>query len=59
MEVGKLIKLVSDRATMKGLYFCSDSLSCYKQQRTPIPLITPVLFLFLCFQRKGTLPLGC
>jgi hypothetical protein len=55
MEAGKLMKLGSDRATIKGLYFCFDALSYYKQQGMPIHLKTP-RFLFLCFQCKRTLP---
>ena len=52
MEVGKLMKLDSDRATIKGLYFGFDALSCYRQQGMAIRLIT-TLFLFLYFQCKG------
>jgi hypothetical protein len=32
MEVGKMMKLDSDRAIIKDLYFCFDALSCYKEE---------------------------
>jgi hypothetical protein len=58
MEVGKLMKLNFDKATIKDLNFRFDELSCYKQQGMPIRSITP-LFLYLSLQRTGSFLLRC